>query len=451
MSRHVTIIGGGLAGCEAAHQLARRGFSSTLYEMRPNLETSVHKTDGLAELVCSNSLRSDDYFHPVGLLKREMSAWDSLVIRAARESALPAGSALAVDREAFSSYITSAIDEHTNIELVREECPKIPEDGPVIIASGPLTSQALSEDLYTFLGDQALYFYDAIAPVVEYDSLNMDVIFAQSRYDKGGGADYLNIPLTRDEYENFHREFVNAERVGARPHEKMIYFEGCLPAEVMAERGVDTLRFGPMKPVGLMDPRTGQQPYAVIQLRQDNYARSLWNLVGFQTQLKWGDQKRIFRMLPGMENARFVRFGMIHRNTFVNSPRHLDATFSFTNNPRVFLAGQVTGVEGYVESAASGLMAAVHMARYLDGAKPTPFPAETAMGALAHYVSFSGHASFQPTNINFGIMPQMKVRRMKRREKRKQYVRRAWVEMASYAQLMGESINIPEEPRESTT
>ncbi len=446
MTRHVTIIGGGLAGCEAAHQLARRGFSVTLHEMRPQVETPVHKTDGLAELVCSNSLRSDDYFHPVGLLKREMSAWDSLIIRAARESALPAGSALAVDREAFSAYISNAISEQGNIQLIREECPEIPKDGPVIIASGPLTSQALSDDLYGFLGDSALYFYDAIAPVVEYDSLNMDVIFAQSRYDKGGGADYLNIPLTESEYAAFHEAFVNGERVGAKPHEKMIYFEGCLPAEVMAERGVDTLRFGPMKPVGLVDPRTGEQPYAVIQLRQDNYAKSLWNLVGFQTQLKWGDQKRIFRMLPGMENARFVRYGMIHRNTFVNSPKHLESTFSFTKCPRVFLAGQITGVEGYVESAASGLMAAVHMARFLDGKNPLPFPPETAMGSLAHYVSFSGHASFQPTNINFGIMPGMKVRRMKRREKRKLYVRRAWKEMETYARSVGEPIEVPQEP-----
>ena len=324
-------------------------------------------------------MRSDDPFHPVGLIKREMAAWDSLIIRAAREAALPAGSALAVDREAFSGYITDYVSANERICLHREEICEIP-DGPVILAAGPLCSDSLSESLYQMLGDRALYFYDAIAPVVEYDSLDLDVIFAASRYGRGDGDDYLNIPLSEEEYRRFHQELVAAERVGARPHEKIIYFEGCLPIEVMAERGVDTMRFGPMKPVGLVDPRTNEQPYAVIQLRQDNFARSLWNLVGFQTQIKWGDQKRILRTLPGMEKANFIRYGMIHRNTFVNSPKHLLPTLQFRKRHDLFLAGQISGVEGYVESAAAGLMAGVHMARLLAGQEMTPFPATTAMG-----------------------------------------------------------------------
>jgi len=413
MPQSVTIVGAGLAGTEAAYQLAKRGVPVVLHEMRPVVPTDVHKTDGLAELVCSNSLRSDEPHHPVGLLKREMEAWDSLVIRAARAAALPAGSALAVDREAFSARITREISEHPLIRLERGEVTSLPQ-GPAIIATGPLCSDRLTQALYAFLGDTALYFYDAIAPVVEYDSLDHRILFAQSRYDKGGD-DYLNIPLDRETYLAFQREFAAAERVPQGRHEKLIYFEGCLPAEVMAERGEDTLRFGPMKPVGLIDPRTGQQPYAVIQLRQDNFARSLWNMVGFQTQLKWGEQQRIFRALPGMANARFVRFGMIHRNTFVNSPQHLTATLQFRNRADLFLAGQISGVEGYVESAACGLAAGLHMARFVSGLEPLALPPTTAMGSLCHYVSFSGHHHFQPTNINFGIMPPLPGRRRMKR------------------------------------
>jgi len=436
----VTIIGAGLAGCEAAHQLARRGIRVRLHEMRPERPTEVHRGGDLAELVCSNSLRSDDPDHPVGLIKREMAAWDSLVIAAARRHALPAGGALAVDREGFSAEITRAIEAEPNIELLREEITEIPE-GPCILAAGPLCSKALSESLYGFLGDAALYFYDAIAPVVEYDSLDHDVIFSQSRYDKGEGADYLNIPLDRETYIAFREALVSAERVPVKRHEKMVYFEGCLPAEVMAERGEDTLRFGPMKPVGLTDPRTGEQPYAVIQLRQDNYARSLWNLVGFQTQLKWGEQKRVFGALPGMARARFVRYGMIHRNTFVNSPRHLEATLQMRRRSDLFLAGQISGVEGYVESAAAGLMAGVHMARLCAGKALEAFPAETAMGSLAHYVSFPGHASFQPTNVNYGLFPPLKTRkRVKRREKRGLMARRARAAMREFAARLDETL-----------
>lgn len=440
MTPVVNIIGAGLAGCEAAYQLARRGFFVRLYEMRPKVKTQVHKTDGLAELVCSNSFRSDDPDHPVGLIKREMAAWDSLIMTAARDNALPAGGALAVDRDGFSSSVRNTIQAHPNIELIREEITTIPA-GPAIIAAGPLCSENLSRDLYRFLGDEALYFYDAIAPVVEYESLDHDVVFAQSRYGKGDGEDYLNIPLDRETYAWFHQSLVQAERVGAKAHEKMIYFEGCLPIEVMAERGFDTLRFGPMKPVGLIDPKTGKQPHAVIQLRQDNFAKSLWNMVGFQTQLKWGAQKEIFSRLPGLSQARFVRFGMIHRNTYVNSPQHLLPTFQFKARADLFLAGQISGVEGYVESAASGLMSGVHMARLLAGKTLVPFPEQTALGSLAHYVSFPGHSQFQPTNINFGIMPPLSnPKRMKKREKRRLVVQRAIASLKQYAATLGEPL-----------
>lgn len=441
MSFEVTVIGGGLAGSEAAHQLARRGHQVALYEMRPRVATDVHKGDGLAELVCSNSLRSDDPYHPVGLIKREMAAWDSLVIKAARAAALPAGSALAVDRETFSGYITEAIATNPRIRLVREEMTAIPTDRPVILAAGPLCSDALAADLYRFLGDEALYFYDAIAPVVEYDSLDLGVIFAQSRYEKGGGDDYLNIPLDEQAYLAFHQALVSAERVPQGRHEKMIYFEGCLPVEVMADRGLDTLRFGPLKPVGLVDPRTGRQPHAVIQLRQDNFARSHWNLVGFQTQLKWGEQKRLLSALPGMAEARFVRFGMIHRNTYVDSSKHLTPTLQFRTRPDLFLAGQISGVEGYVESAASGLMAGVQMARRLSGQTLLPFPATTAMGSLAHYVSFSGHHRLQPTNVNFGIFAPLEIRgRAKRQDKRRALVDRAHRDMVAFAASLDETL-----------
>lgn len=439
MSDQVTIIGAGLAGCEAAHQLARRGIAVRLFEMRPKVDTEVHSGSGLGELVCSNSLRSDDPYHPVGLIKREMSAWDSLIIAAARKASLPAGSALAVDRDAFSGHITEAMESNPLIELIREEIQDIPE-GPTILAAGPLCSQGLSKSLYEFLGDDALYFYDAIAPVVEYDSIDHNVVFAQSRYNKGGD-DYLNIPLSEEDYLAFHEAVVNAERVPQKKHEKLIYFEGCLPIEVMAERGVDTLRFGPMKPVGLTDPRTGKEAHAIIQLRQDNFARSHWNLVGFQTQMKWGEQKRILSALPGMSKAKFVRYGMIHRNTFVNSPRHLLPTLQFEKRPDLFLAGQISGVEGYVESAASGLMAGVHMARMLQNRNLVAFPGTTAMGALSHYVSHRGHTSFQPTNVNFGIVAEYpRRRRMKKREKRRLMVERAHEDMVAFAKSIAEDL-----------
>jgi len=447
MSAFVTIVGGGLAGVEAAYQLGRRGVPTRLYEMRPKVSTAVHKTSNLAELVCSNSLRSDALANPVGLLKREMAMLDSLVIRAARSARVPAGSALAVDREAFSAAVTQAIQALPSVALIREEITELP-DGPSIIAAGPLCSDRFSQSLYSFLGDESLYFYDAIAPVVAHDSLDLDVIFAQSRYDKGDGQDYLNIPLDRESYLAFHDALVHGQRVAHKPHDDLKFFEGCLPIEVMAERGIDTLRFGPLKPVGLVDPRSGDRPYAVIQLRQDNYARSHWNMVGFQTQLTWGEHKRIFSRLPGMQRARFVRLGMIHRNTFVNSPRHLNPTLQFKRRHDLLLAGQISGVEGYVESAAMGLIAGIQMARLLTGRDPLIFPATTAIGSLTHYITFEKHREFSPTNINFGIMQSPgPLPRMPRRERRRRKALQALSDLRTFAQ--GHAIPLQETAHES--
>ncbi|MCB1052493.1 MAG: methylenetetrahydrofolate--tRNA-(uracil(54)-C(5))-methyltransferase (FADH(2)-oxidizing) TrmFO [Acidobacteria bacterium] len=437
----VTVIGAGLAGSEAAYQLAKRGFRVRLFEMRPSQKTDVHQSDQFAELVCSNSFRSDQMENPVGLIKREMAAWDSLIIKCARAASLPAGGALAVDREAFAGSVTQALENHPNIEIVREEFKAFPNE-PAILAAGPLCSPQLHQALHSFLGDEALYFYDSIAPVVELDSLDLERMFFQSRYEKGSGDDYLNLPLNQFEYLDFYQNLVQAERVMAKSHEKMIFFEACLPIEVMADRGVDTLRFGPMKPVGLVDPRTGQSPYAVIQFRQDNFARSLWNMVGFQTQLKWGEQARVFKRLPGMADAQFVRYGMIHRNTYVDSSKHLLPTFQFRARPGVFLAGQICGVEGYVESAASGLMAGVLMSRNLSNQSVVPFPAHTAMGSLGHYVAHSGHTKLNPTNVNFGIMaPEPFHFKGPKRLKKRKLVDRAIAEMLDFARDLGEPID----------
>jgi len=425
----IHVIGGGLAGSEAAFYLAEKGWSVRLSEMRPLVSNEVHQTDYLAELVCSNSFRSDDPNHPVGLLKREMERFKSLVMACARASAVPAGGALAVDRHDFSGRVTEQVRRHPRIELVREEVTKLPNP-PAVIATGPLCSDSLAAILQDKLGDESLYFYDAIAPVIDYDSLDHSVVFTQSRYDKGG-EDYLNIPLNKEEYDHFHDSLLGAELVESKSHEKMKFFEGCLPIEVMATRGKDTLRFGPMKPVGLQDPRTGETPYAVIQLRQDNYAKSLWNMVGFQTQMKWGEQKRIFRMLPGMEKAKFSRLGMIHRNTYLNSPHHLEPTFRIKGDSALFLAGQISGVEGYLESAASGLMAGIHLDRELKGLPPLPLPPETALGSLAHYVSHPGHQDFQPVNVNFGLFPALE-KKMPKRQRRVAYVERAERVLDSY-------------------
>jgi methylenetetrahydrofolate--tRNA-(uracil-5-)-methyltransferase len=424
----IHVIGGGLAGCEAAWQAAAARVPVTLYEMRPGRPTEVHKTDRLAELVCSNSFRGDKLDNAVGLLKEEMRRLDSLVMHAADIARVPAGAALAVDRELFARTITQAIHEHPFINLVREEITSIPEasaGAPVIVATGPLTSPALSEAIVRLVGSDHLYFYDAISPIVLAETIDMSRVFRASRWNRNtrefnaqspsfrdqkscgiddGEGDYLNCPLSADEYRAFHEALVTAESATIHDFEREKFFEGCLPIEVMAHRGEDTLRFGPMKPVGLRDPRTGRQPYAVVQLRQDNLAGDHYSLVGFQTQLKWGEQARVLRMIPGLEQAEFVRFGMVHRNTYINGPDVLRETWQTRTHSALFFAGQISGVEGYVESAASGLMAgrnAVAFSRCHELRVP---PRTTAIGALAYYVSHADARNYQPTNITFGIM-----------------------------------------------
>jgi methylenetetrahydrofolate--tRNA-(uracil-5-)-methyltransferase len=399
------VVGGGLAGCEAAWQLAQAGLDVRLMEMRPRRPTPVHRSGLLAELVCSNSLRGDAPTNAVGVLKAEMEALGSLIIETARRARVPAGGALAVDREVFAEAITTAISAHPRIMVQRLEAEDLPR-GPAILATGPLTSPALHRALDDFLGGKALSFFDAVAPIVAADSLDMRRLFRASRYGKGDGADYLNVALDRAAYESFVDALLKAERVPFKEFEtaEVAYFEGCLPIEVMAERGRDTLRFGPMKPVGLTDPVSGRRPWAVVQLRQDDLAAEHWNLVGFQTKLTHGEQKRIFRSLPGLAEARFVRLGMIHRNTFINAPLHLDDVLRLRRRPSIRLAGQITGVEGYVESAATGLIAARTLAAELFGGVAFPPPPETALGGLVRHLTLSSPSSFQPSNITWGLM-----------------------------------------------
>jgi methylenetetrahydrofolate--tRNA-(uracil-5-)-methyltransferase len=419
----IHIIGGGLAGSEAAWQAAALGVRVVLHEMRPVRATAVHKTGRLAELVCSNSLRGDKLDNAVGLLKEEMRRLGSLVMRAADAHRVPAGAALAVDRDRFSQAITEAIESHPSITLLRGEVPRIPRDPamyPLIIATGPLTSDTLSQDIATLVGADHLYFYDAISPIVLAETLDMGKVFRASRWgrslrgsDPGDGAcavddgegDYLNCPLTEEEYARFYDALIAAESATVHDFDKEKFFEGCLPIEVMARRGRDTLRFGPMKPVGLVDPRTGRTPYAVVQLRQDNIAGDHFSLVGFQTQLKWGEQARVLSLIPGLEHAEFVRFGMVHRNTYINGPMVLRDTWQTRQRPDLFFAGQISGVEGYVESAASGLIAGRNAAAIARGEEPRVPPRTTAIGALGFYVSHADPQHYQPTNITFGIMP----------------------------------------------
>ncbi len=416
----VTVVGGGLAGCEAAWQLAQAGVSVVLYEMRPAKTTPAHRTGHLAELVCSNSLRSDNPANAVGLLKREMEALGSLVMACARATRLPAGDALAVDREAFAQAVTRAVETHPRIRLVRQEVTALPQP-PAIVATGPLTSDPLHQALVALVGEEALSFFDAIAPVVAADSLDMGKLFRASRYGKGSGEDYLNAPLTREEYERFVGALLAADKVPTKPFEEDIpYFEGCLPIEVMAARGADTLRFGPMKPVGLVDPRTGRMPYAVVQLRQDDLARQHYNLVGFQTRMTIPAQKEVFRLIPGLENARFVRFGMVHRNTFICAPKFLDPTLQLRSLPGVRLAGQITGVEGYVESAATGLLAALFLLAELLGCELPPPPPWTAHGGLLRHLTQRDPRRFQPANASWGLMTDPPCPLPKDKEKRRQ-------------------------------
>jgi methylenetetrahydrofolate--tRNA-(uracil-5-)-methyltransferase len=402
----VTIVGGGLAGVEAAWQLARRGIGVDLHEMRPVRTTPVHHTADLAELVCSNSLRGNALDQAAGLLKEEMRRMGSLTIRVADEVKVPAGSALAVDRELFARRVTQAVSGLSEVLLHRGEVKRIPEDPVVIVATGPLTSEALAADIARFVGEDHLYFYDAVSPVVEADTIDFSRAFRASRYGRGGD-DYVNCPLDEPGYRAFQEAVLTAERASVHDFEHERFFEGCLPLEVIASRGPETLRFGPMKPVGLVDPRTGRRPFAVVQLRQDDLAATHFSVVGFQTQLKWGEQKRVLRMIPALAEAEFVRYGMIHRNTYVNAPRTLEPTFETRRRPGLFFAGQMSGVEGYVESAASGLLAGLGAAARARGRAPSAFPDETALGALGRYISRSDPRNYQPTNIAFGLLPEL--------------------------------------------
>jgi methylenetetrahydrofolate--tRNA-(uracil-5-)-methyltransferase len=404
-SQPVHIVGGGLAGSECAFQLARHGIPVVLHEMRPEQSTPAHKTGDLAELVCSNSFRSDDPDHAAGLLKREMEALGSLILHAARIASVPAGSALAVDREQFAAAVTSTIGDDPLIEIRRGEVKRIP-DGDTVLATGPLTSPAMSSALAEILGDEHLYFYDSIAPIVSAESLDLSRLFWGSRYGKGDGDDYLNAAMSRDEYGAFYEALTAADLVPLHEFEQALFFEGCLPVEELARRGVDTLRFGPMKPVGL-EPPDGSRPYAVVQLRQENLAKSHFNLVGFQSRLKWGEQKRVFSMIPGLENADFVRLGQVHRNTFINAPIHLNRFYRLKARPRLRLAGQITGVEGYLESAATGLAIGLYIVLERRGTSGEPFPATTALGALARHLIDSKAKHFQPANINYGLFPEL--------------------------------------------
>ncbi len=443
MPERVTVIGGGLAGSEATWQLVRRGVRVRLYEMRPRKLTPAHRTGKLAELVCSNSLRSREITSAVGLLKEEMRRLSSLIMEAALASEVPAGKALAVDRELFAAYVTRRLEDHPRVEIVREEVSQIPREGLVIVATGPLTSEALAQDLKRLTGEDYFHFYDAIAPIVYADSINWDRVFRADRYGKGEGA-YVNCPLTREEYERFVEELLRAEKVPLKDFEEPRYFEGCLPIEVMAERGRDTLRFGPMKPKGLIDPRTGREPYAVVQLRPENREGTLYNMVGFQTKLKYREQERVFRLIPGLEHAEFARYGSIHRNSFVCAPRVLKPTLQLRSCERVFLAGQITGVEGYVESTAMGLIAGVNAARLIRGLDPVVPPPETAHGALIRYLMEADPRHFQPMNINWGLFPPLDLssgrrRKLPKKERYRLLAERALQALEKWLREIGEA------------
>ncbi|WP_461200421.1 FADH(2)-oxidizing methylenetetrahydrofolate--tRNA-(uracil(54)-C(5))-methyltransferase TrmFO [Anoxybacillus sp. TBDG-1] len=419
----VTVIGAGLAGSEAAWQLAKRGIRVRLYEMRPIKQTPAHHTDKFAELVCSNSLRANTLTNAVGVLKEEMRRLDSVIMKAADSCSVPAGGALAVDRHEFAAKVTDMVANHPNVTVVREEVTTIPT-GPTIIATGPLTSQPLSEQLQALTGEEYLYFYDAAAPIVEKESIDMEKVYIKSRYDKGEAA-YINCPMTEEEFDRFYDALVSAEAVPLKEFEKEIYFEGCMPIEVMARRGKKTLLFGPMKPVGLEDPRTGKRPFAVVQLRQDDAAGTLYNIVGFQTHLKWGAQKEVIRLIPGLEQAEIVRYGVMHRNTFINSPKLLKPTYQYKERENLFFAGQMTGVEGYVESAASGLVAGINAAHYMLGKELVVFPQETAIGSMAHYITSANPKHFQPMNANFGLFASLDEPIKDKKKKNEQYAERA--------------------------
>lgn len=417
MPKNVTVIGAGLAGSEATWQLAKRGIHVDLYEMRPKKETPAHETGEFAELVCTNSMRSNQLSNAVGLLKEEMRQMDSLIMKAADKTQVPAGGALAVDRDSFSKYVTDTLRGLDNVTVYEEEITEIPEDGITVIATGPLTSDALAEKIQEFSGTDSLHFFDAAAPIVAADSIDMDIVYKKSRYDRGEAA-YLNCPMTKEQYEKFAHELINAETAQLHGFEKNDVFEGCMPIEVMAARGAKTMLFGPLKPVGLEDPHTGETPYAVVQLRQDNAAASMYNIVGFQTHLKFGEQKRVFSMIPGLENARFVRYGKMHRNTYMASPDVLTASYEAQNRPGLFFAGQMTGVEGYVESAGSGLVAGINAAREALGEETVAFPKDTALGSMANYITTTSAKNFQPMNASFALLPALEGKKIRKKRER---------------------------------
>ena len=422
MKNYIAVIGGGLAGCEAAYQIAKRGIKVKLYEMKPIKYSPAHSNKDLAEIVCSNSLKSNLLTNACGLLKEELRRLDSLLIKCADETAVPAGQALAVDREKFSKLVTDKIKENSNIEIINQEVTKIPEDVITIIATGPLTSDELYKSISKLIGEEKLFFYDAAAPIIEKDSIDMNIAFWGDRYKeekqkeesieewkerlKKEEKNYINLPMNKEEYENFVNELINAEIVELHEFEKREIFEGCMPIEIMAKRGIDTLRFGPLKPVGFDDPRTARRPYAVVQLRQDNTEGTMFNMVGFQTNLKFGEQKRVFKLIPGLENAEFTKYGVMHRNTYINSTKLLDETYNFKKSPNIYFAGQITGVEGYVESISSGLVAGINAAHKLKQKETVTFTKETVIGALAKYISTTNE-KFQPMNANFGILPEL--------------------------------------------
>ena len=435
----VTIIGAGLAGSEAAWQAASAGIDVELYEMRPHTMTPAHHSGLFAELVCSNSLRAANVENAAGLLKEEMRQLNSLIMKAADQNRVPAGGALAVDRHGFSQMITEMLTNHPRITIQHTELTTVPEQYPVIVASGPLTSGKLSEAIAAIAGQEYLYFYDAAAPIVVGESLNLDKVYRASRYGKGD-EDYLNCPMTKEEYEFFWRELTTAETTPVKEFEKAIFFEGCMPVEEMASRGIDTLCFGPLKPVGLAHPVSGEIPHAVVQLRQDNFAATLYNLVGFQTHLKWPEQKRVFSLIPGLENAEFVRYGVMHRNTYINSPHILEATLQVKDRPGLFFAGQITGVEGYIESAASGLVAGRNATRLLSGKAAIEFPPDTAHGALCHYITKGDCKNFQPMNINFGLLPPLGYRIKDKKQKNSLIAERALASLRKLIEKLDNAI-----------
>jgi len=435
----INVIGGGLAGCEAAYYIAESGIKVRLWEMRPGKMTPAHRSGQLAELVCSNSLKSDLIASAQGLLKEEMRKMGSLILKCADQARVPAGSALAVDRELFAALVTSRVDSHPGIEIIRAEAVHIPDNEITIIATGPLTAEKLFHELSSMTGEENLFFYDAVAPSVTLESLDKDKIFKASRYGKGSD-DYYNCPMTREEYETFYNELVEADVSEGHSIDKRLFFNGCMPLEVMGRRGLDTLRFGPMRPVGLIDPRTGKRAWAVVQLRQENQAGTVYGLVGFQTRLKWGEQDRIFRLIPGLEKADFVRYGVMHRNTYINSPRLLQPTLQYKDNPHLLFAGQITGVEGYMESAATGILAGINGVRLSRGQSGLVMNNSTMLGALVAFITDSSHQDFQPINANFGILPVLPNRIRDKKKRYEEYVERSRMHMIEVQEMLGQQL-----------